>query len=164
MSQGKLIVAVACIGLAAGIAAPTTQAADGSAAATEQPAKHWKHPAMHAALHSLRQAKLELQAAPRDFGGHRKDAVKLVEDAILNVEEGLKLENDLPPATRPATQPSAPTEKDGQKLLQGARKNLRTAATELGKSAHEFSGHRTKALKATEDAIKHVEEALAVGK
>lgn len=41
-----------------------------------------KHPAIHAAINSLEKAKAELQAANHDFGGHRVDAIKSIDEAL----------------------------------------------------------------------------------
>ena len=45
---------------------------------------------MHAALNHLRNARSELQAASADKGGHRERAIQLVNDAIAQVEEGIR--------------------------------------------------------------------------
>ena len=41
-----------------------------------------KHPAIHAAINSLEKAKKELQGAAHDFGGHRVDAIKAIDEAL----------------------------------------------------------------------------------
>ena len=41
-----------------------------------------KHPAIHAAINSLERAKKELEAAAHDFGGHRVDAIKAIDEAL----------------------------------------------------------------------------------
>ena len=46
-------------------------------------------PHMQAALDHLRAAKVELEAADPDKGGHRVAALKLVNKAITQVEEGI---------------------------------------------------------------------------
>ncbi len=46
-------------------------------------------PHMQAALDHLRGAKAELELADRDKGGHREAAVRLVNDAIVQVEKGI---------------------------------------------------------------------------
>jgi hypothetical protein len=47
-------------------------------------------PHMQAALEHLRLARVELEKADRDKGGHREAAVKLTNDAIVEVERGIK--------------------------------------------------------------------------
>jgi hypothetical protein len=49
-------------------------------------------PHMQAALEHLRTAKAELQLADRDKGGHRENAVRLVNDAIVQVEKGINFD------------------------------------------------------------------------
>ncbi|HKS24004.1 MAG TPA: hypothetical protein VJZ76_14465 [Thermoanaerobaculia bacterium] len=46
-------------------------------------------PRMHAALEHLRAAKVELEAASDDKGGHRRKALALTKDAIDQVERGI---------------------------------------------------------------------------
>jgi len=59
-------------------AAPVAQAAE----------EH--HPAIHRALHELRDARRELKEAKHDFDGHREDALKAVDVAIEQLEICLK--------------------------------------------------------------------------
>ncbi|MEA2164372.1 MAG: hypothetical protein QOK37_2499 [Thermoanaerobaculia bacterium] len=47
-------------------------------------------PRMQAALEHLRAAKGELQRSDRDKGGHRERALRLTNDAIAEVERGIK--------------------------------------------------------------------------
>jgi len=47
-------------------------------------------PAMQDALLNLRQARAALDRATADKGGHRARAIALVNDAIVQVEEGMK--------------------------------------------------------------------------
>jgi hypothetical protein len=47
-------------------------------------------PKMQAALTNLRQARSNLQAATADKGGHRERAIELVNQAIDQVEEGMR--------------------------------------------------------------------------
>lgn len=47
-------------------------------------------PHMQAALEHLRAAKVELDAAEADKGGHRAKALALTKDAIVQVERGIE--------------------------------------------------------------------------
>jgi hypothetical protein len=47
-------------------------------------------PHMEAALNALENAKVELASAEHNKGGHREKAVKLVEQAIHQVREGIR--------------------------------------------------------------------------
>ena len=49
-------------------------------------------PHMQAALEALRNAKRELDAATSDKGGHRVKAIRLVEQAISQVEQGINFD------------------------------------------------------------------------
>jgi hypothetical protein len=49
-------------------------------------------PRMQAALDALRTANRELTAATDDKGGHRKRAMRLVNQAIAEVERGIKFD------------------------------------------------------------------------
>jgi hypothetical protein len=51
---------------------------------------HAAQPHMQAALGHLRNARSELEAAVADKGGHRERAIRLVNDAIAQVEEGIR--------------------------------------------------------------------------
>jgi hypothetical protein len=46
-------------------------------------------PRMHAALEHLRAAKVELEKATADKGGHRNKAIAMTNDAIAEVERGI---------------------------------------------------------------------------
>lgn len=46
-------------------------------------------PAMQSALKNLRQARADLNRATTDKGGHRERALRLVDDAIQEVERGM---------------------------------------------------------------------------
>ncbi|MEP6754756.1 MAG: hypothetical protein ABJA67_04575 [Chthonomonadales bacterium] len=52
--------------------------------------KHEKHPELMKALKALERAKMDLQKADRDFGGHRAKAEQLTEQAISEVKEAFK--------------------------------------------------------------------------
>lgn len=48
------------------------------------------HPHIHAAINELREARHELETASHDFGGHRKEAIEAVDNAIRQLQEALK--------------------------------------------------------------------------
>ena len=45
--------------------------------------------------------------------------------------------------------------------MMAAKKHLEEAKSNLKKAAHEYNGHRVKAIEATEKAIKEIEEGIA---
>ncbi len=49
-------------------------------------------PRMQAALEHLRMAKVELEKADHDKGGHRDRAIRLTSDAIAEVERGVRFD------------------------------------------------------------------------
>lgn len=49
-----------------------------------------RHPHIRAAIRELQEAKRELQTAAHDFGGHREDAVKAVDEAIRQLQQALQ--------------------------------------------------------------------------
>ena len=51
---------------------------------------HAAQPHMQAALSHLRNARSELNAAMADKGGHRAAAIRIVNDAIAEVEAGIE--------------------------------------------------------------------------
>jgi hypothetical protein len=51
-----------------------------------QAAEPEHHPAIHRALHELRDARTELKDAKHDFDGHREDALRAVDGAIEQLE------------------------------------------------------------------------------
>jgi alpha/beta superfamily hydrolase len=65
-------------------AATTTQIA-----AAERPARE-KHPAIRAAIRSLEKAKVELQHADHDFGGHRVEAIGAIDNALSQLRLALQ--------------------------------------------------------------------------
>jgi hypothetical protein len=56
----------------------------------QKPQKDEGQPAMHRALDHLRQAKTNLENGAHDKGGHRSRALDLVNQAIAEVNEGIK--------------------------------------------------------------------------
>jgi hypothetical protein len=61
-------------------------------AAVEQEKKgaREQHPHIRSAIQELREAKRELETAAHDFGGHRKEALESVNNAIKQLEVALQ--------------------------------------------------------------------------
>jgi hypothetical protein len=53
-----------------------------------------KHPQIREALESLRNSKERLEHAAHDFGGHRVEAIKAIDEAIRQLEICLKYDKD----------------------------------------------------------------------
>jgi len=63
-----------------------------SAATTATPAE--PHPEIREALESLRRAKVHMEHAAHDFGGHRVEAIEATDRAIKQLELCLKYDKD----------------------------------------------------------------------
>ena len=50
------------------------------------------HPHIRQALKELRECRTELKEADHDFGGHRAEALKSVDEAIVQLEQALKFD------------------------------------------------------------------------
>lgn len=68
----------------------SAQAAPIPAATTAKRAKAEQHPRIRKAIRELEAAKVELQRAPHDFGGHRADALQAVDRAIEQLRLALQ--------------------------------------------------------------------------
>ena len=67
----------------------------------------------------------------------------------------------------PASDASSPTPKKGKEAhpqIQKAIKDLETARQHLEEAAHDFGGHKADAMKACDEAIKQLREALKFDK
>ena len=60
-----------------------------SLALAQNPHKE-RHPAIRAAINALEKAKVDLEHAAHDFGGHRAEALKAVDYAIKQLREALE--------------------------------------------------------------------------
>lgn len=49
-----------------------------------------RHPHIRAAIRELQEARHELETAAHDFGGHRKEAIEAVDNAIKQLREALE--------------------------------------------------------------------------
>jgi len=49
-----------------------------------------QHPHIRAAISELREARRELETAAHDFGGHRKEALEAVDNAIKQLQQALQ--------------------------------------------------------------------------
>ena len=92
-----LILAFAFI--ASAPAAPNTPAGKAIPTATSQPANTMAdpaepHPQIREALGALRRAKVHLEHAAHDFGGHRVEALRATDEAIRQLEICLKYDKD----------------------------------------------------------------------
>ncbi|HEV2523028.1 MAG TPA: hypothetical protein VGT24_11660 [Candidatus Acidoferrales bacterium] len=97
--SGLVMFALALCFTATTPAAPHSPAAAAVPAATPQPAAApaavpEPHPEIREALGALRRAKMHMEHAAHDFGGHRVDALKATDAAIQQLEICLKFDKD----------------------------------------------------------------------
>lgn len=100
ISRLATIAAIAMLGLPAAAHAQATTHPDSARHATraerreearEQKAgKKEAHPEIRAAIRSLERAKVALEHASHDFGGHRADALKSVDESIKQLRLALQ--------------------------------------------------------------------------
>jgi len=120
-------------------------------------------PLMQAARADLQTAKRELQLAAPDKGGHRANAISMVNSAIGEVNAGIAFDrrhNHAGTLTAEnlfagvSDQPHMERAKDA---LESAKNNLERATADKG-------GHRAKALDLVKDAINEVKKGIAAGR
>lgn len=87
LPAAALVLAMAIPAVAAGGKVPAkaspTPRAQPAAAPAEPPENH---PEIHEAMESLRNAKNHLEHAAHDFGGHRVDAIRAIDDAMHQLQ------------------------------------------------------------------------------
>ena len=126
-------------------------------------------PFMQAARTDLQKARAALQRAEHNKGGHRANAIALINSAILEVNRGITFDrthlrrryeselNGLDNATtmQPATV-DQPNMRAALEHLHDARRNLQSASADKG-------GHRQNALDLVGRAIDEVNRGIAAG-
>lgn len=120
-------------------------------------------PNMEAARANLQTAKSELQKATPDKGGHRVNAIGLVNNAIAEVNAGIAFDRrhnhagKFTPEALFAGLPDQPHMQNALSALQNAKDNLNRATADKG-------GHRVKALGFVNDAISEVQKGIDAGR
>jgi hypothetical protein len=120
-------------------------------------------PNMQAAKGNLLTAKTELQQATPDKGGHRVNAIGLVNNAIAEVNAGIAFDrrhnhpSSLTPETLFAGAPDQPHMQNALNALENAKDNLNRATADKG-------GHRAKAIDLVKDAISEVKKGIDAGR
>jgi hypothetical protein len=125
-------------------------------------------PFMQAARADLQKARAALQRAEHNKGGHRANAIALINSAILEVNRGItfdrthlrrRYESELNGLDATTMQPAAvdqPNMRAALEHLQDARRNLQSASADKG-------GHRQNALDLVSRAIDEVNRGIAAG-
>jgi hypothetical protein len=120
-------------------------------------------PNMQAARANLITARNELQKATPDKGGHRVNAIGLVNSAIAEVNAGIQFDrshnhaNSVTPEALFAGNPDQPH-------MQNALSALENAKDDLNKATADKGGHRAKAIDYVKDAISEVKKGIDAGK
>jgi len=118
---------------------------------------------MQAARANLITARNELQRALADKGGHRANAIGLVNNAIAEVNAGIAFDrrhnhaSSLTAETLFAGAPDQPHMQNALSALENAKNNLSNATADKG-------GHRAKAMGYVNDAISEVRKGIAAGR
>jgi hypothetical protein len=117
-----------------------------------------EHARLHEALYELRQARTELTDAKHDFGGHRAKAVDALEEAIGQIEKALRAVDDNVKGVEPANEVYKGYA--NHRHIRHALVEAKDARDELKSAAHNFKGHREKAVQALDDVIDQLGKAL----
>jgi hypothetical protein len=95
MSNGsKLVAALCCVGVFAAASSTVTVASAKTVPSylVPVPANPVEaHPRIRAAINALSAAAAELKAAPHDFDGHRVDALKAIDAALMQLNICMKV-------------------------------------------------------------------------
>jgi hypothetical protein len=84
----------AALVLALAIPAAAKSGAPSPKPAAAAPAPPERHPHIQEALAALRASKQDLEHAAHDFGGHRVEAIRAIDEAIHQLEICLKYDKD----------------------------------------------------------------------
>jgi hypothetical protein len=79
---------------AAANGAPAAKPSPAAKPAPAAPVPPERHPKIHEALSALRVSREDLEHAAHDFGGHRVEAMRAIDEAIKQLEICLKYDKD----------------------------------------------------------------------
>ncbi len=121
-----------------------------------------EHPRLHAALYEMRHARTELKEAKHDFGGHRAKALEALDAAITQIEKSLKAVDD----NVKGVEPAKAVYKDyvNHPHIRHAVVEAKEARAELKAAAHDYKGHREKAVLALDEVVDQLGKALKYAK
>ena len=115
-------------------------------------------PRMQAARTNLQQARAQLQAALRNKGGHRAQAIAYINSAIAEINQGVRFDRRHNHAlfAMLANSPDQPHMQRALDLLRSAKSNLEAATSDKG-------GHRVRAIGYVNNAIDEVKKGIDAG-
>lgn len=128
--------------------------AGASPAAAQENYPHIRH-----SIFELREAKTELEKAEHNFGGHRKEAIKIINVAIEELENALKVVK-AGKVAKGEPKPEIYKKYPHNPHIHHAVVELKECIEELEKAPPVFEGHRVKAIKATKGAVEQLELCL----
>ncbi len=112
-------------------------------------------PRMQTARVNLQQARAQLQSALRNKGGHRAKAIGYINDAISEINQGVRFDRRYNHAAIP-TSSDQPHMQRALDLLRDAKSNLEAATSDKG-------GHRVRAIGYVNNAIDEVKKGIDAG-
>jgi methanogenic corrinoid protein MtbC1 len=118
-------------------------------------------PNMKAARAHLQTAKRELQLATPDKGGHRVNAISLINQALAEVNAGIAFDRRNNHVSSVTVETSATPD---QPHMERAKNALESAKNSLERASADKGGHRQKALDLVKDAIDQVNKGIAAGR
>ena len=115
-------------------------------------------PRMQAARVDLQQARAQLEAALRNKGGHRAQAIVNINSAIAEINQGIRFDrrNNHALFAIIAMLPDQPHMQRALELLRDAKSNLEAATSDKG-------GHRVRAIGFVNTAIDEVKKGIDAG-
>ncbi len=124
-------------------------------------------PKLQAALVALQRAQGEVSAASPNKGGHREQALGLIERAIGAVNAGMAYAAAHPTEVGEAEGPAAPEPVDedvagagAQPRMWAAVVSLREARRQLREAKHDKGGYRVQALNLVQQAIEQLKDGI----
>jgi hypothetical protein len=166
------LLAVLCVAIAgcASAPAPVAQQPVAQQPVAQQPAPAAAdngQPKMQAALQALQQAKGETEAASPNKGGHREQAIGIIQQAIDAVNAGIQYAAEHPtevgapegPAAMEPVNENVPGAERQPHMAQ-AIVALREARRQLHEAKHDKGGHRVQAIQLIQQALLQLREGI----
>lgn len=117
-------------------------------------------PFMESAKVNLNQAKNNLNKATADKGGHRNKARNLVNQALDEVNKGIRFDRRNGQENFSIDEVFSTVETADQPFMQKAKTDLEQALNNLKKATPDKGGHRNKAIDLVREAIDEVEKGI----
>jgi hypothetical protein len=118
-------------------------------------------------IHQLRVARLTLEAADHDYGGHRADAVKDISAAVKQLRLALEAVHKgkiIPKGDKKKDKGGGEPQAISDMQLAKTIPALEQTATLLKMANHDYGGHRAQAVTDLEAAVRQLNKALKYSK